>query len=143
VVEEFLPSSATSSSPSAIKFEVHFRNFYPESSVFLAIAYADPVNCHGYGDSVSVGWWKLDYNVDRLVWASTDPKDDAFLYYAQSADGKVKWTSDYNLIWINESAPFRICRNAPPGSTWKHVGTEITFLDPQRPIKRITLEPPR
>jgi hypothetical protein len=135
VAVESLPSP----SPSApVRYELHFRNLYPESSVYLAIAIRD-TNCDHYGGLVSIGWWKLDYNVDRLV--SSGELTDDVLYYARSADGKVLWTSEYNKIWINENAPFRICRGAPGSVTWKTVGTLWAIMDSQHPVHRIDLTP--
>lgn len=135
VAVESLPST----SPAApLRYELHFRNLYPESSVFLAIAIRD-TDCDHYQKFVSIGWWKLDYNVDRLV--SSGELTDDILYYAQSADGKVLWTSDYNKIWVNEKAPFRICRGAPGSVTWKKVGTLTAIMDEHRLNHRINLVP--
>ena len=68
-------TSASARVPAA-RFELHFRNLYPESAVFLVIAIRDH-NCDHYQGMVSIGWWKLDYNVDRVVWAGelTDDND--------------------------------------------------------------------
>lgn len=122
----------------AARYELHFRNLYPESSVFLAIAIRDH-DCDHYQGFVSIGWWKLDYNVDRLV--SSGEITDDILYYAQSADGKARWTSDYNKIWVNDNAPFRICRGAPGSETWRQVGTLQVLLDSHKEYYRINLVP--
>jgi uncharacterized membrane protein len=133
-------SSASTRAPFA-RSELHFRNLYPESSVFLVIAIRDH-DCDHYQGFVSIGWWKLDYNVDRLVWAGevTD-ENDAILYYAQSADGKARWTSDYNKIWVSDNAPFRICQGAPGSETWRRVGTLQVLLDPHEKSHRVNLVP--
>ena len=127
----------------AARSELHFRNLYPESSVYLTIAVRDH-DCDHYGKYLAIGWWKLDYNVDRLVWAGTVTDENyVILYYAQSADGKAQWTSDYNRIWVNDNAPFRICRDAPPGSTWRQVGTLSVFMDSNQKSNRVNLVPAR
>jgi uncharacterized membrane protein len=129
------PSSSRAAAP---RYELHFRNLYPESSVFLAIAIRD-TNCDHYQGFVSIGWWKLDYNVDRLV--SSGELTDDILYYAQSADGQVQWTSKYNNIWVNDHAPFRICRGAPGSVTWRRVGTLTVVMDSHKEFYRINLVP--
>jgi hypothetical protein len=138
VVAESFPASPRAP---AARSELHFRNLYPESSVYLAIGVVDP-DCDHYGKVLAKGWWKLDYNVDRLVWAGTVTSDNDFIrYYAQSADGKAKWTSDYNHIWVNDNAPFRICIGAPPGSTWRRVGTLHVLMNPDEKSHRVNLVP--
>ena len=121
----------------AARYELHFGKSVPETSVFWrsqsVTTTATTIRAPYPSDG---GSW---IHVYRLV--SSGEITDDILYYAQSADGKARWTSDYNKIWVNDNAPFRICRGAPGSEIWRQVGTLQVLLDSHKEFYRINLVP--